>query len=123
MIIMEPTFVSAVYGSAPGVITPGGRLILATDDTGLVWYLNEGNNVVAWERYLAEGGTIEPFVEIPPDQIDKNELNAMMAQEGSFVRAIAEIQFLQIKGVIPVNTNITPKQYKDLIERHMRTRP
>lgn len=77
--------------------------------------------------FVAGGGTIEPY-EIPPaaptlDEMDKKLLNQLMMDEGSFARAIAEIQFMQIKGTLPVTTSITAKQYKDLIELHMRTRP
>lgn len=100
--------------------------VAAVDNQGRTWFNRVDNQSGMWLEYIKDGGTIDPF--IPPvvptnDVIDKETLNAIMSEPGSFVRAIVEIQFLQIKGIIPVDPNITPKQYKDLVELHMRTRP
>lgn len=59
---------------------------------------------------------------IPTDsEIDLEEINRALRQEGSLFRAIMEVQFGQIKGTIPVNPNITPVQYWTLLRSRMRT--
>jgi hypothetical protein len=55
------------------------------------------------------------------DQLDQETLNRLLADEGSIVRAILEIQFGMIKGTIPINPNITLPIYRALVRSKMRT--
>ncbi len=53
------------------------------------------------------------------DELNQDEINRMLAQPGSLIRAIMEVQFGQIKGTIPVTPSITVDQYKNLLKARM----
>lgn len=59
----------------------------------------------------------------PPsnDELDNAQLNGLLTQPGSVVRAIAEIQFGIIKGTIAIpQVTLTPLQYRALLKARMR---
>lgn len=64
-------------------------------------------------------------VALPPpptdDELDNQMLNNLLTQQGSVVRAIAEIQFRQLKGLEPVDANLTPAQYRAKLKARMRS--
>jgi hypothetical protein len=40
----------------------GSRRITCTDDQGRVWWLSEDSQVGDWLEFVAQGGTVEPYV-------------------------------------------------------------
>jgi hypothetical protein len=65
-------FVSARYRKN---VYPGGFTTVthcdATDD-GLIWQLAADSTNADWQRYLADGGVIDPYVEPPPEAWNVN---------------------------------------------------
>jgi hypothetical protein len=53
------------------------------------------------------------------DEVNQTVINKILAEPGSLVRAIAEVQFGMIKGQIPVTPTITKQQYIDLLKARM----
>lgn len=37
------------------------KQVIATDDQGVEWWLDEASQVGDWLRYIENGGTIEPY--------------------------------------------------------------
>lgn len=56
-------YVSARYAPEDPNMPPfpeGEKLVIATDDQGREWHLQENSEVGDWLRYREEGGTIDP---------------------------------------------------------------
>ena len=58
-------YVSAMFAPPDPTIPvePGKRMVIATDDNGVVWRLTEDSQVGDWLDYVASGGTIDPYTE------------------------------------------------------------
>jgi hypothetical protein len=59
-------YVSARYAPPDEVMLqmPGApKRVVATDENGTEWWLTEDSQVGDWLRYVADGGTIEPYAE------------------------------------------------------------
>lgn len=62
---------------------------------------------------------VQPPVDLP--QMDLDALNAALAQDGSVVRALAEIVFGIAKGTIPVTPSLTKQAFVTMLRAKMRT--
>jgi hypothetical protein len=78
-------------------------------------------NVITGEE--VELPDAEPSNEPPPDlsKIDTDELNRVLAQEGSVVRALSEIVFGLAKGTITVTPSLTKQAFVTMLRAKMRT--
>lgn len=61
-----PKFVSAEYVANDMPPPAPARLIRAVDDEGNVWWHDDNCTQGDWQRYLYEGGTIDPLPQTKP---------------------------------------------------------
>jgi len=67
-------YVSARYAPEDPNMPPfpeGEKMVVATDDNGVEWWLQENSEVGDWIRYIEEGGTIDPAEEPQVDPEDE----------------------------------------------------
>lgn len=112
-------FTSARYAD------PENKRIIATDERDREWWLETENDANNWKEYIDKGGVISPFVPPPPPDlpaIDTAELNAALLADGSVMRALGMVMFVEINK-LRVKTGDTPytlNQFKNALIAQMR---
>ena len=102
---------------------PEHTRVISTDERGREWSHGVNSEVGDWVRYLANGGQISDYVAPPPPDlsaIDLAELNRALTEQGSVMRALAEVVFGIAKGTIPVTPSLTKPQFVALLKDRMR---
>lgn len=72
------------------------------------------------EVLLADAPPSDP-TPVDLSQIDTDALNVALVQDGSVVRALAEIVFGIAKGTIPVTPSLTKQAFVTMLRAKMRT--
>lgn len=112
--------VSAKYAN------PENNQVMATDEKGRIWWVDVQSDAGAWNDYLEKGGTISPYVPTGPVDLparDIAELNAALLVDGSVMRALGMVMFVEINK-LRVKTGDTPytlNQFKNALIAQMRT--